>query len=277
MDTRDTSAITRLGRAPLALCLGTALAVGSTCAGAADAPRLPIPLRSGEVLPAHRLPNAVIGPRLHHDTPHPDGGIVIPVTSCADDGSDGTLRHAVLVASTGDTVDLTALTCSTITLESGAISVDVDDLDIVGPGADALAIDGVYADRVIRHGGVGELSISSVTLTHGSYTTPATPTDLRGGGCLYSAGDLSLFGVVVSDCALSGDTYIVGGGVLALGNVVMFNSTVRHSSAVALVGGTPSSAVGGGVVAVGQLVFEHSTMSGNLASTAAGNAYAGGG
>ena len=43
------------------------------------------------------------------------GGNVIPVTSCADDGSPGTLRAAVLAAATGDTVDLAGLACSTIT------------------------------------------------------------------------------------------------------------------------------------------------------------------
>ena len=53
---------------------------------------------------------------------------MLPVTSCADDGGLGTLRHVVLTAVSGDTVDLSALTCGTITLQSGAIHVDVDDL-----------------------------------------------------------------------------------------------------------------------------------------------------
>src|SRR5689334_2386915 len=34
----------------------------------------------------------------------------LPVTSCADDGGLGTLRHVVLTAVSGDTVDLSALT-----------------------------------------------------------------------------------------------------------------------------------------------------------------------
>ncbi|HSS05808.1 MAG TPA: hypothetical protein VLK83_01575, partial [Rhodanobacteraceae bacterium] len=97
---------------------------------------------------AERLP----GDGRHRPTPHPQGSM-LPVTSCADDGSPGTLRTVIGGAGEGDVVDLSALACGTITLTQGLIDLSVlgthhiNDLDIIGPGADALTIDG-NGDRV---------------------------------------------------------------------------------------------------------------------------------
>src|SRR5512144_1987242 len=86
------------------------------------------------------------------------------VTSCGDDPADfTTLRHAVLTANPGDTVELSGLQCSKITLTNGAIAVTVDDLKIHGPGAAALAIDGNGAARVFKHTGIGTLILSDLT------------------------------------------------------------------------------------------------------------------
>ena len=52
----------------------------------------------------------------------------LPVTSCADDGSPGTLRSGVNAAANGDVVDLTQLACSKITLTQGPI-----DTKFLGP------------------------------------------------------------------------------------------------------------------------------------------------
>jgi len=91
----------------------------------------------------------------------------IPVTSCADDGSPGTLRSAVAAAASGDTLDLTELTCGTITLLTGQIEVHLDDLTLTGPGADVLTIDGNDNGRVFHHDGVGTLTLGGMTITHG--------------------------------------------------------------------------------------------------------------
>src|SRR5690242_1984187 len=56
------------------------------------------------------------------------------VSNCDDDGP-GSLRAAVAVAVSGDTISLAALGCSTITLTTGHIAVAQDDLAIEGPGA----------------------------------------------------------------------------------------------------------------------------------------------
>src|SRR5689334_21127068 len=57
-----------------------------------------------------------------------------PVTSCLDDGGFDTLRHAVQTAANpSDTIDLSKLTCSKITLINGALSVGTQNLTITGP------------------------------------------------------------------------------------------------------------------------------------------------
>src|SRR4051812_28618551 len=101
----------------------------------------------------------------------------IAVTSCADDGGPDTLRAAVSSAATGDTVDLTQLTCATITLISGQIEVHVDDLAINGPGDGALTIDGNRTSRVFHHDGMGTLALSGLTLTHGVANSAALNPD----------------------------------------------------------------------------------------------------
>ncbi len=76
-------------------------------------------------------------------------GNTLPVTSCTDDpGDPGSLRNVLASAAEGDTVDLSALTCSTITLVNGALDTSVlgehhlYDVTLQGPGRDALTIDG---------------------------------------------------------------------------------------------------------------------------------------
>lgn len=103
--------------------------------------------------------------------PQKGSATLLQVTSCADDASPGTLRNVVATAGSGDTVDLTQLTCGAITLLTSQIEVHVDDLTIDGPGQDTLAIDGNYSGRVFHHDGVGTLTISGLTIRHGVIST----------------------------------------------------------------------------------------------------------
>src|SRR5690349_1136411 len=64
---------------------------------------------------------------------------VLPVTSCADDGSAGTLRQVAATAVTGDTIDLSGLSCSSITLSAGEIAIPVS-ATLNGPASGALTI-----------------------------------------------------------------------------------------------------------------------------------------
>src|SRR4051812_28681162 len=63
------------------------------------------------------------------------------VSNCNDAGS-GSLRDAVDNAADGDTIDLTQLSCSTISLSTGAILIGVSDLTLQGPGNHQLMIQG---------------------------------------------------------------------------------------------------------------------------------------
>lgn len=269
--TTDSPATPRLIRRPLAACLGMLLALASN-AEATSRPGL-MPSGPGIEPLLDRLRARAEAARLQPHAPaRPTGGAVLPVTSCADDGGSGTLRRVVLTASSGDTVDLSALTCSTITLVSGAVNVDIDDLTILGPGANKLAIDANENGRVFHHGGTGTLYIQDITLTRGSYTLLTGP---YGGGCIYSKGSVSLEGAVVSSCTGAGADVLAGGAILVLENFSMFHSTIKDST-VTTQGAAGNGAIGGAVFAVGEVSVEFSTISNNVASTGVGDVYAGG-
>lgn len=181
-------------------------------------------------------------------------GNVLPVNSCADDGSADSLRAVVAAAGSGDTIDLKALNCSTITLTSGEIPVQVDNLTISGPGSTVLSINGDNAGRVIAHEGSGRLQISGVSLVDGLL---ATGSDYEG-GCLLSNGDVELRDVTISGCRISDAPFGIGSGLRALGDALVEDSTIRDSSIVV------DGAAGGSAIAIeGDLVLINSRITGN--------------
>lgn len=190
----------------------------------------------------------------------------IAVTNCDDDGP-GSLRFAAAVAQDGDTVDLRALNCSTITLASGAIAVG-GGVSLLGPGTDALTIDGGYASRLFDHAGPGKLNLYDLTLAHGKYAGD----DGARGGCIRSSGDVALTDAHVAGCAvnaLGGEA--AGGGVFAAGQVELMNSVV--SGNVAAASGEP---VRGGGIAAATLVSKYSTIEDNRVQSPSGAGYGGG-
>lgn len=180
----------------------------------------------------------------------------LPVTSCADDNGAGTLRSVVAGAASGDLVDLSALTCSTITLTQGAIQSTVEDLDIQGPGQDALTLDGNYADRVIVHSGSGTLGIADLSFRNGYLVG-----DLNG-GCVRSYGNIELTRSRVSNCVVAADSYAAGGGIAARANLTLIDSTVSGNT-ITTSNNYYGYLYGGGANAVGDLVVTRSTISGN--------------
>ncbi len=200
------------------------------------------------------------------------------VTSCEDDGGFDTLRHAVLVANPGDTIDLSGLACSKITLIYGAIAVAVSDLTIHGPGANALAIDGNHGDRVFKHTGTGTLSLDDLSIVNG---TLSGGTAL--GGCLYSKGSIALTRTTVASCKALGLNSAAGGGAFALKSISLDSSELigneAYTSAIGL--GSQVAATGGGALAVSQaagegLTVAQSRVSGNTAHAVSGIAEGGG-
>jgi len=195
----------------------------------------------------------------------------IVVTSCADDDGFDTLRHAVLVANSGDTVNLSALPCSTITLQSGAIAVGLTDLTILGPGAGKLAINGADADRVFSHSGLGTLTLNDLTVTHGTWAAVKAY-----GGCIYSKGSVSLNRSVVTACTALGQSIAAGGGIVVLD--ALFTQLSAITDNVASAPGIPAalSAAAGGAFAVQNVRLIRSVVSGNSAHAPTGKVYGGG-
>jgi hypothetical protein len=210
-----------------------------------------------------------VGALMHVPVAH----AVIPVTNCQDSGS-GSLRAAVASASSGDTIDLTGLVCSTITLTSGAIAIPQSALTFQGPGQNALTIDGNYNDRVFHHTGGGILAVYDVTLARGKYVSATKPY----GGCIYSAGDLKLYDSTVTGCIVVGQNSAIarGGGIHVVGSMVVDSSIVSDNTAQGT--GTPiANAIGGGITVGDTAIFKYSTIRDNAAIASDGHNSSGGG
>ncbi len=147
-------------------------------------------------------------------------GSVLPVTNCNDAGS-GSLREALAIAHSGDSVDLTALTCGTISLTTGELLVPVDDLALQGPGASALTIAGGQAAdhvySVLNHTGLGTLRLDSLQITDDRAQYQYS----RKTRCIQSTGTVYLNRSTVTACH--------GGGVFANGFSAR-DSTISQSS-----------------------------------------------
>ncbi len=195
------------------------------------------------------------------------------VTNCDNDGP-GSLRSEVAAAASGDTIDLSSLKCSTITLTSGAIDVPVDDLAIAGPGADVLAVDGNEAGRVVTHTGTGTLGLSGVTIRNGKVQT-SVPYDLARGGCLLSAGTVALDDAAVESCTAAGYDQAQGGCIDA-GALSLVDS--RLDGCTARIPETSDLYANGGAVAVfgyGNVDITRSLVTNNTASAPSGGAHGG--
>jgi hypothetical protein len=213
------------------------------------------------------------------------------VSNCNDSGS-GSLREAASLAQTGDLIDLSALTCSGISLTTGAIVLPVDDITLSGPGASALAI---YADElsaVLSHTGHGVVGVYGLKLADGLSQGPGLPM----GGCLSSAGSIIFDQAVAWRCAsydisygqarggalaaagyvfvqdsriflstaFSRYGYAYGGAIAAGGDVYLTDSQVYSNYALSEAGATVK---GGGVFAIGNVVMNRSTIDSNVAGS----------
>jgi hypothetical protein len=209
---------------PLAAGLATALAIGAANA-----------------TPARPQPMA------------PTGGAVIPVTAC----TESALRTAVNSAGNGAVVDLSALTCSTITLGNGELASDVDFLTLHGPTDHVLTIDGGLGSRIITHVGNGRLTIDHLRLANGaSYYS----SNGYFGGCVYARNNVTVAYSTVTGCQAK-----YGGGITtALGNIVITGSTISDNVA---------KQRGGALLAPFGASIDNSTISGNVGYFAGGGIF----
>jgi hypothetical protein len=186
----------------------------------------------------------------------------IVVTNCADSGT-GSLRDAINTAVSDDVIDMTHLSCSTISLTTGALVMGQSIIEINGPGQNKLTIDGGSKGAVFYHLGSGALLLSNLSIANGSKYRKDGDAE---GACVHAGNALYLENVTVSHCQTSAGANhsAAGGAVWAQDYAVVIGSTISGSSAVAKDFG---SANGGGIYALGGLFMEDSTVAENFASS----------
>jgi hypothetical protein len=216
------------------------------------------------------------------------------VTACSDTGFGG-LRLTIAASASGDTVDMSGLTCSTLTLSDGELPITVSALSIRGPGSGQLTIDAGRHSRVFRHDGTGVLGLSGLTLSDGLVSGK----DYQSGGCVLSNGSVAATDMVFAYCTVLanyGYSLARGGAIFANANLALVRSRITASKASgyynARGGGayvlgdvnmkyssidasavTAASAIGGGLLVGKGGQIRNSTISGNRASTAGGGAF----
>ena len=190
----------------------------------------------------------------------------ITVANCDDDGA-GSLRAAIVAASSGNIIDLSQLSCGTISLATGPLDIRTSGLGIVGPGSDRLVIDAGQRDRAISSAvSPFDLTVRGVAIRNGRSTGD--------GGCIDVAGSLTLNDVVVEHCEAHASGRVRGGGVYAADLLTLDHSRVSGCSALS----DAADAYGGGVYAERGAAVRFSTLSGNVARSAtATNKGSGGG
>ena len=169
--------------------------------------------------------------------------ITVTTTGDTNDGAcdeDCSLREAIAVASSGDTIDF-AVT-GTIVLNSGQLVIDKS-LTIQGPGSENLSISGNNAFRVflvtdfVPSSGdpipPGKVSISGVTIQDGNDHNRK-----RGGGVLITDGDVEMSGVSIQ----GNHSDIDGGGIFVeeYARLTIADSSITHNDADRTFGGIGS-------------------------------------
>ena len=201
------------------------------------------------------------------------------VLNCQDNYAPGSLRVVATDPSVqpGDVIDLTALplACGTkdsvITLQHGAIPVH-DTVTFQGPvpSDGSVTIVASPGSRNITHAVGGGLTIKHLTIANGH--------DGHQGGCISSAGDVSIQQSVVKGCSLSdgGGSDYLGGAIYAAGGVGLIQSHVTGNT---ITKQAPDAffARGGGIFANGNIILSYSSVSDNHVVTAISGRGQGGG
>ncbi len=195
------------------------------------------------------------------------------VNNCSQYSATGTLRYAATNAASGDTIDMSGLTCSTISLTTGSIIVPQSSLTINGPGQAKLTITGKGAstpDRIFSHTGTGgTLKIKNLSVAYG-VTSTGNLIAPKKGGCIYSAADVYLDHVGVNNCTSTGTGFDAGtgGGIFTQGSLTLKYSTAKANTASG--GHGLVSPRGGAIWSNSGVTLLSSTVNGN-------SAYRGGG
>jgi hypothetical protein len=182
--------------------------------------------------------------------------LLTTVTNLNDQGP-GSLRQAIADASAEDTVDFQQGLHGTITLTSGALTINKL-LTIDGPGASIITVSGNKNQQVFNIPSPFTVGNSGLTIANGiaSY-----------GGGISNGGSLT-----ITDCVVSGNSTRIGGfgaGIYNNGTLYVAGTTLSDNS---------GSAYGGGICNDGSLnavtlTVTNSTLIGNSASGGGGGIY----
>ena len=252
----------------LTACLTAALGIAIANASAGE------PARSGA---SNKIPSAFTwlpqiqntGANSHGEKRGGQARLATPhsVTSCADGFTPGTLRYEVANATSGDTIDLSALPCSVITLDPAQVPTPIqilqDTLYLKGPaaGANYLTISGGNQSAVLQHLGGGTLYVTDLTIADGQNIDNVVGPD---GGCISSLGSVSLARSKVTHCvAGSNAQHPRGGGIFTSGNLSLSASTIADCRAI----GINHYARGGGAFVIGSFSALYSTIDENASSS----------
>ncbi len=174
----------------------------------------------------------------------------LTVTSSADAGA-GTLRDTIAAANPTDEIVFDSAVGPVITLAT--VLVLNKDLEINGPGAGALEINGNAVTGIFHHT-AGTVTIRGLTLKNGSA--------FRGGAILQEAGTtLKVERCVLDDNQCNDPSFDGGGAIRSLGTLSVYDSTISNNQNIGVSGG------GGGIWmaagGLGSLTLERCTFTGN--------------
>ncbi len=149
----------------------------------------------------------------------------IEITNTNDTGP-GSLRQAVLDATSGDTITFSTTIDGMPIMLTTEITLNKN-LVILGNDTTNTIIDGMNTSRIFYIPTGHTISISSIKMQGGNGASPNQPFSGTSGGAIYNQGTLTLTNSTVSGNSASR----AGGGIYNFGTLTLTNSTVSGNSA----------------------------------------------
>jgi hypothetical protein len=191
----------------------------------------------------------------------------LTVTNNFDYPSVGSLRYEIAVAQSGDTIVFAQGVTGAIRLTSGFELYIDKNLDIEGPGAKNLAIDG-YNSRVFEVAAGAHVTLSGLTIQSGNGRYGGFDVNLNDqmGGGLLNWGTLMVKGCVVTHNFIQIGTPALdlGGGIYNAGTLTLSGSTVTHNYAAGKGAGIYNASTGNLTVLNSSLTRNYFLINGNV-------------